>query len=550
MVLGASLHDILTRLKAEPRKFSQIELLYSRDEPFGEPVSVELPANGLRLRFDGAEQRLRLVEVIDFTRNHITFKDRDVLRPVNSGPVPGEMPASGPTFRHIYHKLLGPTYDGEYMPPTDKSATTGVYVLSYPGVAFTFSLPHSAYSPTKDVVTLLSAAGATNQIALSMAVFSGDSWADARDTLWTEVLPPIKASPTLAKGKETCPDEVSLVRIYGGGRLQLFRRWTIAPASALTITLGETTPQQLVAELGPPNAIYNKQDQRLVIHKVRSASGVRSSRPGTTELRQRRRRRRSGDLTDTDQSSVPTGSESDDSDDDENVESRRGDDDDDDDDDGNEVMDGNEQDGDIGSEYFYNYFHLGFDVLISSPVTPSPAPPSSESRDLNNENSNPASSPPPQSSFIASAPGREVATKLILHGNVPGSYEFNRHRRCRWEIAYLAGPNAGSSACTSETVFTEIEDQLSRTWFANTPTSPTSPNGKQRGMVLNRGWGDSPSSSCELLGGWEESAEDQRARVGRAKGAGGEDDTTTLYGFPGLVFEVLRNGFVNTLTVF
>ena len=68
------------------------------------------------------------------------------------------------------------------------------------------------------------------------------------------------------------------------------------------------------------------------------------------------------------------------------------------------------------------------------------------------------------------------------------------------------------------------------------------PQPRQRGMVLNRGWGDSPGSSCEFLGGWEESG----ARRAETNG----DSTTTLYGFPGLVFEVLKNGYINTVTVF
>ena len=74
---------------------------------------------------------------------------------------------------------------------------------------------------------------------------------------------------------------------------------------------------------------------------------------------------------------------------------------------------------------------------------------------------------------------------------------------------------------------------------------------RQRGMVLNRGWGDSPGSSCELLGGWEDSAGGKRvdgpnAVLDEEKGLG----NTTLYGFPGLVFEVLKNGTVSGLTVF
>jgi len=77
-------------------------------------------------------------------------------------------------------------------------------------------------------------------------------------------------------------------------------------------------------------------------------------------------------------------------------------------------------------------------------------------------------------------------------------------------------------------------------------------------MVLNRGWGDSPGSSCELLGGWEESVDanssERKTKFdGRATGLGDEDNglgNTTLFGFPGLIFEVLRNGAVSGLTVF
>ena len=70
-------------------------------------------------------------------------------------------------------------------------------------------------------------------------------------------------------------------------------------------------------------------------------------------------------------------------------------------------------------------------------------------------------------------------------------------------------------------------------------------------MVLNRDWGDSPSSSCELLGGWEDSVGGKRTDITPSsaedvKGLG----NTTLFGFPGLVFEVLNNGAVSGLTIF
>lgn len=371
-------------------------------------------------------------------------------------------------------------------------------MLSYPGVAFNFSLPKSSYSPTKDVVSLLSAS--SSQVASSMTVFSGDSWAEARPMLWTRVLPSVKSMSALPRTKDVYPDEVSLVRLKGSGSVDLVRKWT---GSAFRVQLGETTPQELVMELGPPNAIYRKNDQKMVVHKMRAASGTRSrsdaadvGRPDDTP-------------PDTDQaSSINTGS--DDSDEEEPVDDPTA--------------------GNPSGECFYNYFYLGFDVLLSAPTLPSSAPPG----DM-------AAPDGAEKPIRSHHPERLVAMKLVLHGNIPDSYEFNRHRRCRWEIDYLDDDDkAGGGAVNSETEFKLVEERLERKWQAVLP--PGRPQPRQRGMVLNRGWGDSPGSSCELLGGWEES--------GGAQKAEGFRDSTTMYGFPGLVFEVLKNNYFNTVTVF
>lgn len=546
-VLGASLHEVLTRVKAEPQRFPKIDVTYHPKKPVTEPVTVGLPLNGIRLQFDGPEQRLRLVEVVDFTKNHITFKpgpsekERDLVRPqtTNDGN-PFSEPSTGPTFRHIYHRFLGPTFAGEYIPNVGGKKGEGMYVLSYPGVAFTFPMSASAYSSGKDNVALMSSSG--SQIASSMAVFSGDSWKEARAKLWTEVLPSIKTFTPLSKGKDLCPDEVSLVKIHGGGKLQLFRRWT---DKSTWITLGQTTEQDLVIAFGPPDAKYYKSDQKMAIHKIRTASNSRTRQGGNgnngnSDIHAHLGSLRSQDglLTDTDQSSSHSASASDGYD--SNEDAAVDDDDDDEDEDGGDGH-GNRA-ANVSTECFYNYFHLGFDVLVSTPTKPSPRAPT-QTPEL-------ASLPPALDMWHHD---RLVATKVVLHSNVPGSYPFNRHRRCRWEIAYLAGKDS-SGVVDSESPFDDVEAGLRAEWRDSFATDEERRK-RQKGMVINRGWGDSPGSSIELLGGWEEGVND-RAAPGTAGGGGGrrfdggEESTTTLYGFPGLAFEVLRNGFVSALTVF
>jgi hypothetical protein len=334
-----------------------------------------------------------------------------------------------------------------------------------------------------------------------MAIFRGDSWPDARERLYLQTLDPRESFTTLMKSKEPVADEVRLVRIHGEGRLELVRPDGVPP---FWVKLGMTSPQEFVSTLGPPDAIYRKNDQRMSIHKARPASR-NHSRPDPSEMRLQ------DDSTDTDQSSAHTAT-----------------DDSGDEDDDSEVA------GSVSGECFYNYFYHGFDVLISTPTTPSQCPPSK--RPIAEEGILPADT----SNHL-------VATKLILHGNVPGSYPFNRHRRCRWEIQYLE-PRKGEDIINSESPFKDIENRLHEEWKSIYKDAEEA-KARQRGMVLNRDWGDSPGSSCELLGGWEESVGGKRtdpAGTEDVKGLG----NTTLFGFPGLVFEVLKNGIVSGVTVF
>ncbi|EPE27678.1 hypothetical protein GLAREA_04469 [Glarea lozoyensis ATCC 20868] len=506
LVLGATLHDILTRLKAEPQSFPKLELTYESTAPVTEPVVLHLPSNGLRLRFDGPEQRLRLIEVLDFTKSHLTYKDRDILRPISTTQSDSSavIHPSGPTYKHI-SRVVGLAYPGEYIEPNsgDESGI-GLYVLSYPGLAFSFPLKSSAWSPSK-IESLF--ASTNSPPASSMAIFRGKSWPEAREHLFTEAIDPTDTFVTLFKKKETVPTDIRLVRIHGAGEVELVRSGTYTP---LWLQMGQTTPQELVAELGPPDAIYRKNDRRMSIHKVRRGTNNRA-RPDLTDLRLQ------DDSTDTDQSSAHTAT--DDSDDD---------------------TEESEVAGNLSGECFYNYFYHGFDILISAPSSHSQYPPSKKA-------TNPESEP----IIIApgDAPSRLVASKIILHGNIPGSYPFNRHRRCRWEIQYLP-LQKGQDVVDSETPFKSIEARLHEEWKSIYQNEEEA-KARQRGMVLNRDWGDSPGSSCELLGGWEDSLGGKRPD---AVGGTTEDirgmGSTTLFGFPGLVFEVLANGVVSGVTVF
>src|SRR6266536_2820915 len=103
-VLGASLHNVLTRLKAQPQTYPTLDLSYSSTESVQKPVVLSLPANGLRLRFDGPDQRLRLIEVLDFSRIQLTYKNKELVKSAQTSAQdvdPNPSP-SGPNFRNVY----------------------------------------------------------------------------------------------------------------------------------------------------------------------------------------------------------------------------------------------------------------------------------------------------------------------------------------------------------------------------------------------------------------------------------------------------------------
>ena len=500
-MLGGSLHDVLARLKAQASVFPTIDVTYSFKHVYSAPVMLLLPENGLRLCFDGPDQRLRLIEVLDFSRVSLTYKGTELVKQndifgASMSAVIASAP-NGPAFRQVYHRLFGPTFPGEYFPPKESAEERGTYILSYPGVAFSFMLLHSAWSDNSDFVSVLSSTAATP--AKCLTVFNGSSWKDARSDLFTRPCPHPRSLSSTVHGRDSSPDEVELAIIKGRGRIELRRRST----PSFLLVLSETTPQDLVAQLGPPDAIWHKSDRRLSIHKDRRASHtdhppMLSGSPGQV-----------GGLSDTDRSSISAATDCSSPDEDESLDSS----------------------GSLSMECFYNYYRHGFDVFISHPSSPSPElDPSAEGKG----EERPA---------IMSS-GNLVATKILFHGNLPGSYSFNRYRRSRW-VLDANGSRSGEQSLSSENPFSIIKKTLRQVWKESEAYGMTS-SVSQKHMVLNRGWGDSPGSSCELLGSWEDGSESPK----KGQAVNSILGNTELHGFPGLLFEVLKNDAVSCLTVY
>ena len=441
---------------------------------------MTLSSNGVRLRFDGPDQRLRLIEILDFHKADLTYKGNPILKRRASGT---HSDSSGLLFRHV-SQLFGPTPDGEYYAPGEVESTkNGMWVVSWPGVAFSFPFQNSAYKPDVNFNALLASTAAFP--AVSMAIFEAQSWTEAQTSLFTAI-PSLPRSLNIAtRGRCRFPDEVELAKVHKGGLVELFRRY----GRPFLMRLGDTTVQDLITELGPPDAIYYKSDRRLSIHGNHKASSRRTSE--LTSIRD--------DFTDADASSGPAITDESDFDSQDDYPSK----------------------GTNGAvtESFFNYCGHGFDVLVS-----------------------------PARSFHK--PGHLTVAKILFHGNVPGSYNFNRYRRSRWILEDISQESEGEPL-TSEMKWSDLSLSLKHHFRSSYANEETKRN-LQRGMVLNRGMDDSLGSSCEFLGDFEDDFDDlhlDHAQHNADKELEQLSDPE-LFGFPGMAFEVLRNGAISCLTIF
>lgn len=234
---------MLGTIRNNPTKFPKLQIIHSEGDPIGFPVVVVLPASGLRLQFDGIQQYLRLVEVLEWGKYRLTYKGIELGR---QGSV---------TFKQVYSKVFGPTYPGVH------NVEKGTYVLSYPGVAFTFPIPKDCSDvpdSSEGLIKYLSNHGECS----SMAIFKGHSWPEVFDKLFD-------ASDDLPYKEKV---EIDYIEASPAMDRKCIFSFLKHPDDVRQSTIGlyETTMQEMIVLLGPPSERFLKQDSRLSIHNPNS----------------------------------------------------------------------------------------------------------------------------------------------------------------------------------------------------------------------------------------------------------------------------------------
>lgn len=487
-----------------------------------------------------------MIEIIDFHRSNFSYKNEDLIPNLESALHSPNRARSSLMYRRIY-QLFGPSYPGEFVKSTNKSGL-GTYVLSYPGIAFSFPLQETAWSDKVDHATMLSTSASP---VTSLAIFEGNSWPEGRKDLFIR-----KPSNPRSSQLASAQDEIDHVNVYGAGKVELLRR----SGSPFWLVLSQTTPQDLITELGPPDQMFKRP----------AHEGTPPQKPVDAGGRNRGRRM-SGLAVPSSYGSARSARSTPSSFSSNNTDTYATTDFEDDDD--GDTMHRGEAEQQMQEEY-YCYFSHGFDILLGPPTDISPVP----GQEAVEEDPVPTSD------------SHKVVTRIVLHGNIPGSYPFNRHRRSRWSLIsppYPVPKKAVTTAITSESTFPQFHKQLIKAFDGIWPEKDMS-----EGMVIVRNWNgrdddsDSPSNSAIWIGG---QMDDIHTTMGGGGGTGiaaqrdtfgGQDDddledddwdavdpigdapprkgngedrwlrNTKLFKFPGLMFEVMENGSVSALTVY
>ncbi|POW23046.1 hypothetical protein PSHT_00528 [Puccinia striiformis] len=264
--LGSLLWNVLSILRAEQATFKHVQLCWEAGKPATGYLLLITTSPPARLLFEGVHQRLLLIEAHQSPSHD---------RPIASCPALGEwihyqnQPLSlavgpnepGVTLR-VIHRLFGPTY-----PPAPHTAHQNEMVVSYPGVAFSFS--HEVLS----------------RIILSVQPTGEDCKQDAGETVQ---LTEAYFKPKMPQYMGSIDGDLKSAKIKLG-RIELEESTSInfsfhSSSSSreipdVKVSIGRSTSEDILCDFGAPLRTFWKEDDRMRIHTHLRSNGRSVGQP-------------------------------------------------------------------------------------------------------------------------------------------------------------------------------------------------------------------------------------------------------------------------------
>ncbi|KAJ7179039.1 hypothetical protein C8R46DRAFT_1159737 [Mycena filopes] len=230
--LGSSLWNILDLLRRLQHSFPQVDIKYDTDASSTTPIILHIRPH-LDLLFSGKQQRLHTIVLrrLRLGDPPVTLRYKDV---VLSSP-------EDVLKRVFVSRIFGPTYP---CPGDDLRAD-----LRYPGVWFSFE--EDGMGDGLKGIQSEDRIQQVKRVIVSQKELEGED----RDALGE-----VAECPAM-------DGDIShaIVKVHEGVTLYFH---PVATARTVHIRIGETTAQDLTLDMGPPNRIHYKEDERMTIHSA------------------------------------------------------------------------------------------------------------------------------------------------------------------------------------------------------------------------------------------------------------------------------------------
>ncbi|KAH3678885.1 hypothetical protein WICPIJ_008812 [Wickerhamomyces pijperi] len=257
--LGTYLNDTLNLLTQSK---IQISLRYDSKKINETPLVLKLIKYGIHLIFNPKTQRMIMIDVEIPDLDHINVKQN------NLGLIYCNEMIHNWKFTNLYNEVFGPTRRGV------SYDNDSVYMLNYPGLTLKFDIGSLKFTEGSDIMTELLTLPQDDAVKCKRLYLheypSFHSFLSSQPTRSTKEKLQIKEKRHTAQGDKSSalnPPEIESIEISPGNKIKI-HFLSNCRTPPLEISLHESTPDQIIRILGPPDAIYVKKPSKLKIHNI------------------------------------------------------------------------------------------------------------------------------------------------------------------------------------------------------------------------------------------------------------------------------------------
>eukprot|EP01100_Stratorugosa_tubuloviscum_P004572 TRINITY_DN2149_c2_g1_i2.p1 TRINITY_DN2149_c2_g1~~TRINITY_DN2149_c2_g1_i2.p1 ORF type:complete len:433 (-),score=132.97 TRINITY_DN2149_c2_g1_i2:70-1368(-) len=232
--IGMPLFECINFIQQEQIDIPSVKISCDEKNPLTSSIKLRINSMNLTLKFEALTQRLKHIEVGLWNQSN--------LPQLRYSGVFFCSPDIKPTYKMIY-KNFGPSHPGEL----DKENLQ--YILQYPGLVFTFNIPKENLEAFSNNEIPIEFPDRTSIIASTMKVFYGKSYIQS-------LLPSLPQNNLYLE---------PIITIISQGILFSKRNRIIDFDSSV---------QDVLSELGPPNHVYYKEEDKMRIHSGQGNFGT------------------------------------------------------------------------------------------------------------------------------------------------------------------------------------------------------------------------------------------------------------------------------------